>query len=188
MHRILALCTAIALYSCGSDEEPVFRPTIARPKARSVRRARTFFFATHLPRRRNRQRVWNLRGEAISGSLAGETLTQIPGYSRRYDRDLYISNGYTQSSKIWFPQTPGIDDCFHPKDMSSASSARTRPRPFPSRDWPRAASAPCQRRFCRPRYRRRLSERCAHRPGLRPPGGRTEVEFRAGRVNFPATG
>ena len=117
MHRILALCTAIALYSCGSDEEPVFRPTVARPKARSVRRARTFFFATHLPRRRDRQRVWNLRGEAISGSLVGETLTQIPGYSRRYDRDLYISSGYTQSSKIWFPQTPGIDDCFHPKDM-----------------------------------------------------------------------
>ena len=45
-------------------------------------------------------------------------LSAETGYSRNYDRDIYIVSGYTESREIWFSQSASIDPRFHPKAMT----------------------------------------------------------------------
>lgn len=78
MYRTLALCVLL-LFACGSDEEPVFRPTVPAPAATPDNEIAAFSLLTF--RDVETGSTWNLRGEAIAGELAGETLNQIPGYS-----------------------------------------------------------------------------------------------------------
>ncbi len=85
--------------------------------------------------------IWSqMRLSSIQGERAGERLNLLPifqgtwaawkelhpettvlssrtGYSRSYQADIYVIQGYTNNRQIYFPQETPIDERFHPKEM-----------------------------------------------------------------------
>jgi hypothetical protein len=103
-----------------------------------------------------------------------EVLTTDTGYSRCYDSDIYISSGYTASTDVWFPQTPTIDERYHPKDMVlGLLGTDNRQGLSLLAAQSRRGAQRRQRRLLGPRNRRGISGGCAHGPGFdRRVGGR----------------
>ena len=102
MYLIICLYAALLLTACGSDKEPLFRPTVPAAPA---------------PAATDKNADSRAPDKPSAPSPKTETLTTDTGYSGGYDSDIYITSGYTQSTEVWFPQTPGIGDNNHPKQM-----------------------------------------------------------------------
>ena len=102
MYLIICLYAALLLTACGSDKEPLFRPTVPAAPA---------------PAATDENADSRAPDKHSAPSPKTETLTTDTSYSGGYDSDIYITSGYTQSTEVWFPQTPGIGDNNHPKHM-----------------------------------------------------------------------